>query len=99
MLNTNMETAGKAFKQYANAIKGTVEIDTDSEIFKVNAGTGIINLINFIVSASDYMERNIFADGVQPGKNKSVEWFKIKPKITGVKGWDRRNGRYKFKIR
>ena len=99
MLNTNMETAGKAFRQYANAIKNQVEVDTASEVFKVNAGTGIVNLINFIVAASDYMERNIYDGTTKPGKNKSVEWFKIKPKITDVKGWDPKHGRYKFKIR
>lgn len=99
-LNTDMKEAGDAFRQYAGAIKGKVQLE-DNQIFRINAGTGIISLLNFVVIASNYMERNVREENAGSGKgqNTPVYWWKIKPKLIDVKGWDKKAGRYKYKIR
>lgn len=99
-LNTDMKEAGDAFRQYAGAIKGKVQLE-DNQIFRINAGTGIVSLLNFVVIASNYMERNVREENAGSGKgqNTPVYWWKIKPKLIDVKGWDKKAGRYKFKVR
>ena len=99
-LNTDMKEAGDAFRQYASAIKGQVQLE-DNQIFRINAGTGIVSLLNFVVIASNYMERNVREENAGSGKgqNTPVYWWKIKPKIIDVKGWDKKAGRYKYKVR
>lgn len=99
-LNTDMKEAGDAFRQYASAIKGKVQLE-DNQIFRVNAGTGIVSLLNFVVIASNYMERNVREENAGSGKgqNTPVYWWKIKPKLIDVKGWDKKAGRYKYKVR
>jgi hypothetical protein len=99
-LNTDMGEQGEAFKEYADAVRGQVAI-AENEIFRINAGTGIVGLLNFVIIASDYMERNVKDDtsGAGKGQNQPVYWFKVKPKIMAVKGWDGKQGRYKYKVR
>lgn len=99
-LNTDMKEAGDAFRQYAGAIKGKVQLE-DNQIFRINAGTGIVSLLNFVVIASNYMERNVREENAGSGKgqNTPVYWWKIKPKLIDVKGWDKKAGRYKYKVR
>jgi hypothetical protein len=99
-LNTDMKEAGDAFRQYAGGIKGKVQLE-DNQIFRINAGTGIVSLLNFVVIASNYMERNVREENAGSGKgqNTPVYWWKIKPKLIDIKGWDKKAGRYKYKVR
>ena len=99
-LNTDMKEAGDAFRQYASTVKGKVQLE-DNQIFRINAGTGIVSLLNFVVIASNYMERNVLEENAGSGKgqNTPVYWWKIKPKLIDIKGWDKKAGRYKYKVR
>lgn len=101
-LNTPSETS-KLFKHFGSAAKGKVDLDASKQIFRINAGTGIISLVNYIVIGSDYIERNIIEE-IENGNDdtipdRPIRWFKVKPKIIGFLGWDKKAGRYKFKVR
>lgn len=101
-LNTDMKDAGDAFKTYASAVAGKIDMDSETGMFRINAGTSIVALINFIVIASDYMNRNVAKDGERTrpgGPTTPIFWWKIKPKILGVSPWDKKAGRYKFHVR
>lgn len=101
-LNTDMKDAGEAFKTYASSVQGKINMDSETGMFRINAGTSIVSLINFIVIASDYMNRNVAKDGetTRPGgQTRPIFWWKIKPKILGVSPWDKKAGRYKFQVR
>lgn len=101
-LNTNMKDSGDAFKTYAGAVNGKINLDSDSGMFRIEAGTSIVALINFIVIASEYMDRNVAAEGAAQGiegENVPVYWWKIKPKLLDVTPWDTKAGRYKYSIR
>lgn len=98
--NTPLETS-KLLKHYASQVIGKVDVDSKSGVFRINAGTNIVDLINFIIVSSDYVEKNLIDEEINDETitNKSVKWFKIKPMITGVKGFDTRSNRYAFNIR
>ena len=101
-LNTTQKTK-EVYKQYADAVRGNVNLTKDKKLFKINAGTNVINLINYIVVASDFVQDNLVDDlsaafaNKQPIKDK-IKWFKVLPEITGFKGWDKKEGRYKWEI-
>jgi len=101
-LNTTQKTK-EVYKQYGDAVRGKVNLTKDKKLFKINAGTNVINLINYIVVASDFVQDNLVDDlsaafaNKQPIKDK-IKWFKVLPEITGFKGWDKKEGRYKWEI-
>ena len=101
-LNTTQKTK-EVYKQYGDAVRGNVNLTKDKKLFKINAGTNVINLINYIVVASNFVQDNLVDDlstalaNKQPIKDK-IKWFKVLPEITGFKGWDKKEGRYKWEI-
>ena len=116
-MNTPNDDPNRLFKNYGAAIKGDVNLDSKTGTFKINSGTGIVNLINYIIVGSDYIEQNIIEENQiitevdevsgerfvrkenEPSTNEAIRWFKIKPKYTDTIGWDKKRGKYKFKVR
>ena len=100
-LNTPQKT-NKLYKQAAAGIAGKVNLDSTTNMFKINAGTNIVSLINYIIVASDYIDANV--DEINkigtddPPENKKISWYKVIPQIVGFQGWDKKAGRYKFHI-
>tara|TARA_R110000803_G_scaffold108490_1_gene176754 strand:+ start:2602 stop:5385 length:2784 start_codon:yes stop_codon:yes gene_type:complete len=108
-LNTPQKT-NKVYKQAAAGIKGQVNLDSTTNLFKINAGTNVVSLINYIVVASEYIDSNIDAangidndfqqpTGRQTSENKTIKWFKVVPQIVDYIGWDKKQGRYKFHVK
>jgi len=91
-------------KQFGQALKGSVTIDKSKQLFRINRGTNLVQLISHIVVSSNYINKNIIKD-IENNKNETsktnmpISWFKVKPKIIDVIGWDKKTGRYAFKIR
>jgi hypothetical protein len=106
-LNTPQKTKN-VYQQAADGIKGQVKLDSETSLFKINAGTNIVSLINYIIVSSDYIDQNINdnpgAAGdmdamVRAEENEFINWFKIVPEIKECLGWDKKQGRYKYHIR
>lgn len=100
-MNTPSET-NQLLKNYGAAVKKKVNLDSKTQMFRINNGTGIVNLINYIIVGSSYVERNIIDDAsgkTEVIKDRPIDWFKIKPKIIDTIGWDKKRGMYKFKVR
>ena len=100
-LNTPQKTS-KVYKQASAGLSGQVNLDSKTNLFKINAATNVVSLINYIIVASDYIDSNIIneLDNIDPdnNQNKEVTWFKVVPQITEFKGWDSKQGRYKFHV-
>ena len=100
-LNTPQKTS-KVYKQASAGLSGQVNLDSTTNLFKINAATNVVSLINYIIVASDYIDSNIIneLDNIDPdnNQNKEVTWFKVVPQITKFNGWDRKQGRYKFHV-
>ena len=93
----------KVYKSIGNALKGKVELDTKTNMFKINAGTNVVSLINYILVGSEYVDDNVEATSNKllqdEDSREHIKWFKIIPQIVGFQGWDKKQGRYKFHIR
>ena len=102
-LNTPQQTK-KVYQQAAAGLKGQVTLDSKTNLFKVMAGTNIVSLINYIIVASEYVDKNIVAEAEKlgtedaPQDNVCIKWFKIVPEIIDFIGWDNKQKRYKFSI-
>jgi hypothetical protein len=99
----------KAYKVIGGSTKGISTIDKANNLFKINAGTNIVSLLNYIIVASDYIDYNIndatsapYVDGgaeVDAGiGHDGLRWFKIIPQIKEFLGWDSKEARYKFHV-
>lgn len=100
-LNTNLETS-KLFDHYASLVQGKINIDAAANLFRINAGTGIVNLINFIIISSEYVEDSLISERIIDDdvvENKPIQWFKVIPTISEIKGWDEIASRYAYKIK
>jgi hypothetical protein len=103
-LNTPQKT-NKVYQQASAGLKGQVNLDAKTNLFKINAGTNIVSLMNYVVVASEYIDKNIVTSinkiGTEeaPQDNVCVKWFKIVPQIVDYIGWDSKQGRYKFHIK
>jgi hypothetical protein len=100
-LNTTQKTKN-VYQQYGSVMKGKVNLTKDKKLFKINAGTSVVNLINYIIVASSYLKDNIKPLN-QAAANKTetdtpIKWFKVNPQITDFIGWDKKQGKYKFEI-
>ena len=96
----------RVYKNIGSALRsgtGGGELDNKTNMFKINAGTNVVSLINYIVVASEYIDDNIeeavnkLSQDEETSKN--INWFKVIPQIVGFQGWDKKAGRYKFHIR
>jgi len=101
-LNTTQKTKN-VYQQYGSVMKGKINLVKDKKLFKINAGTSVINLINYIIVASSYVKENIISDLQKSAADKEqldkpIKWFKVVPQITDCLGWDKKQGRYKFEI-
>ena len=66
-LNTPQKT-NKVYTQAASKLKGQVNLDSKTNLFKINAGTNIVSLMNYVVVASEYIDGNIdAANGIATG--------------------------------
>jgi len=100
-LNTTQKTKN-VYQQYGSVMKGKVNLTKDKKLFKINAGTSVVNLINYVIVASSYLKDNIKPLN-QAAANKTetdtpIKWFKVNPQITDFIGWDKKQGKYKFEI-
>ncbi len=91
------------FEAYASGFKGSVSIDKDRKTFKINAGTDITKLLNLVIMHSDYMDKNVIENPEQAATSgEPINWFKVKPIIKSAtgdgKGFDNKDGRYKYHI-
>lgn len=91
------------FQAYAQGLGSGISIDKETQTFKINAGTDVTKLLNLIIMHSDYMDKNVVENaekGISDGK--PINWFKIKPIIKSAegpgKGFDGKDGRYKYNI-
>ena len=92
----------KAYKTIAGAVQGKVTVDKNNNLFKINAGTSIPSLINYVIVASNYIDGNLINEEPSEGSSVTTEglkWFKIIPEITEFIGWDPKDGRYKFHVK
>ena len=101
-LNTPQKTS-KVYKQASAGLANKVNLDSKTNLFKINASTNVISLINYIVVASEYIDSNIVKDldSIDPKvplENKEIRWFKVVPQITEYLGWDKKQARYKFHV-
>jgi len=102
-LNTSGRTK-KVYEQYSASLRGQVRLDKKKQLFRVNSGTNLIQLMNAIIVGSDYIDKNLL-DEVEAAKvskepqGKQLQWFKIVPEIIDVVGWDSKAGRYKWHIK
>tara|TARA_R110000782_G_scaffold78730_2_gene156799 strand:+ start:128 stop:2833 length:2706 start_codon:yes stop_codon:yes gene_type:complete len=103
-LNTPQKN-NEVYKQAASKLRGQVNLDPTTNLFRINGATDVVALINYIVVASDYVDENIdAANGIannsqQSSSNVAIKWFKIIPQIQESLGWDHKAGRYKFHIK
>lgn len=88
----------KAYKVIAGAVRGKVSVDKNNNLFKINAGTNINALINYVIVASNYLDINLNEDADSGEKKDAIKWFKVTPEILEFLGWDDKEGRYKFHI-
>jgi hypothetical protein len=102
-LNSPQKTQ-KLYKQYGSTMKGKVELDASNKYFTVNKGTSLIQLINYLIVGSTYITAPL-VDNIDKKKNTKenissdpIQWFKVVPQITAFRGWDKKEGRYKFEI-
>lgn len=87
----------KAYKTIAGAVKGKVSVDKANNLFKINAGTNINALLNYVIVASNYLDQNLNEEA-QGSEKDTIKWFKVTPEIQEFLGWDDKEGRYKFHI-
>ena len=102
-LNTSGKTK-KVYEQFAAGLKGQVNLDKDKQLFRINSGTNLIQLMNAIIVGSDYIKQNLLNDieaakASKEPQGKQLQWFKIVPQIMDVVGWDSKAGRYKWRIK
>jgi len=72
-LNTPQKT-NKVYTQAASKLKGQVNLDSKTNLFKINAGTNIVSLMNYVVVASEYIDGNIdAANGIATGVDNDFE--------------------------
>ena len=72
-LNTPQKT-NKVYTQAASKLKGQVNLDSKTNLFKINAGTNIVSLMNYVVVASEYIDGNIdAANGIATGVDNESE--------------------------
>ena len=93
------------FQAYAQSFRGQVSFDKETQVFKINAGTDILKLINLIIMHSSYMEQNVIDPATTAASDsgtQGIKWFKVVPYISDATsagtGWDGKDGRYKYKI-
>lgn len=91
------------FQSYVAGLAGSISLDKDTQLFRINAGTDLTKLINLLIMHSDYMDQNVLDDikgDIEP--QGQLKWFKIKPVIKRAdgpgKGFDSKDGRYKYEI-
>ena len=98
--NTDGKANKSQFQAYVAGLRNNVVIDKEQSIFRINAGTDIVKLLNLIIMHSDYMDQNV-ADG-KSASNDPIKFFKVKPVILSAegpgKGYDSKDGRYKYHI-
>lgn len=99
--NNNKKADESQFKAYAAGLSKQIQVDKETFVFKVNAGTDLIKLINLLVMHSTYMDDNILDDnevsnGVTTGR--PIHWFKISPFLKEFRGYDERTGNSKYTI-
>ena len=88
------------FKAYAYSLRDNVKIvhnDSGQQVFRINAGTDITKLLNLIIMHSDYMDKNVLEDN-EGSSTRPVKWFKVRPTIMAGRGYDSKDGRYKYDI-
>jgi len=91
------------FNAYVQSLGQGVTLSKNLQTFKINSGTDISKLLNLLILHSDYMDQNI-VDNPQQGYTVGdpINWFKIRPVIKSVagdgKGFDQKDGRYKYFI-
>lgn len=67
--------------------------DANSEIFTINAGTSVIEVINQVIRSSEYI-RNQFSNSKQTSTtNEPIKWYKITP-VVEIKEFDELLNRY-----
>ena len=102
-LNTSGKTK-KVYEQFSAGLRGQVQLVKDKQLFRINSGTNLIQLMNAIIVGSDYIKQNLLDDiaaakvSKEP-QGKQLQWFKIVPQIMDVVGWDSKAGRYKWRIK
>jgi hypothetical protein len=97
--SSNKSEDASQFQAYAAGLAKQVQVDRENFVFKINAGTDLIKLINILVMHSDYMDSNILdnpSDGVTTGK--PINWFKVSPFLEEFRGYDDKSGTSKYKI-
>lgn len=99
--SNSKKTDQSQFKAYAAGLSKQIEVDKESFVFKVNAGTDLVKLINVLVMHSSYMDDNILeeeevSNGVTTGK--PIHWFKVTPFLKEFKGFDEKTGNSKYTI-
>ena len=82
--------------EYVRGLSSNVSLDTKTQVFKINAGTDLIKLINIVIMHSSYMDDNI-VDNLTSGSG-GLNWFKVRPVILEPKSFDALEGRYKYKF-
>jgi hypothetical protein len=101
-LNTSGKTK-KVYEQTMATLKGKVALDKTKQLFRINSGTNLIQLMNAIIVGSDYIKKNLIddieaANASKTTQGKQLSWFKIVPQIIDVIGWDSKASRYKWRI-
>jgi len=102
-LNTSGKTK-KVYEQHIATLRGKVGLDKTKQLFRINDGTDLIQLMNAIIIGSDYIDDNLLNDieaarVAKEPQGKQINWFKIVPQIIDVIGWDSKANRYKWRIR
>jgi hypothetical protein len=97
--SSSKQADASQFKAYAAGLANQIQLDKETFIFKINAGTDLIKLINLLIMHSSYMDSNILDrpdSSVTSGK--PINWFKVNPFLEEFRGYDAKTGNSKYTI-
>ena len=82
ILSDKKNTVGNSPVTPVNSPSVAAGIDTTMQVFPINAGTSIIEVINMVMRNSSYVRNQIKEAGDKVKTNQPVEWYKIVPEVT-----------------
>ena len=86
-----MNTAAQ--QQYQNLTK-KVKVNTKKKLFRINAGTSIVELLNLVIPFSSFIDGEFNQDG----NTRPLRWYRIIPTVL-IQDWDSQSQQFTHLIR
>ena len=82
ILEPQKNTVGNSAATPADSATVAAGIDTNTQVFNINAGTSLIEVINMVMRNSSFARGQLKEDGDKTKTNQPIDWYKITPEIT-----------------